>query len=62
MGGRLQAWATHPEQVAVKKLGRKSFYAEYHLQVCEVLRESLCDIGADEPLACPSRAANHPAS
>jgi hypothetical protein len=49
MGETLQAWAPHPEQVAVKKLGRKSFYAEYHLQVCEVLRESLFEIGADDP-------------
>lgn len=36
----LQAWATHPEHVPVKKLGRQKFYAEYHLQVCELVRES----------------------
>jgi heme-degrading monooxygenase HmoA len=36
----LRAWATHPEHVAVKKLGRQNFYAEYHLQVCELVRES----------------------
>ncbi len=36
----LRAWARHPEHVAVKKLGRESFYTEYHLQVCEVRRES----------------------
>jgi heme-degrading monooxygenase HmoA len=36
----LKAWATHPEHVAVKALGRESFYTEYHLQVCSVVRES----------------------
>jgi heme-degrading monooxygenase HmoA len=36
----LQAWATHPEHMAVKKLGRQNFYTEYHAQVCELVRES----------------------
>jgi heme-degrading monooxygenase HmoA len=36
----LRAWANHPEHVPVKQLGREKFYAEYHLQVCEVVRES----------------------
>ena len=36
----LRAWAQHPEHVPVKELGRQRFYAEYHLQVCEVMRES----------------------
>jgi heme-degrading monooxygenase HmoA len=36
----LRAWATHPEHVPVKKLGRQKFYTEYHLQVCELVRES----------------------
>jgi heme-degrading monooxygenase HmoA len=36
----LHAWATHPEHIAVKKIGRQKFYAEYHAQICEVLRES----------------------
>jgi heme-degrading monooxygenase HmoA len=36
----LHAWATHPEHVPVKQLGREKFYTEYHLQVCEVIRES----------------------
>jgi heme-degrading monooxygenase HmoA len=36
----LQAWAAHPEHVPVKMLGRQRFYAEYHLQVCELVRES----------------------
>lgn len=33
-------WALHAEHVAAKKRGRESFYAEYSLQVCEVVRES----------------------
>lgn len=36
----LRAWATHPEHLPVKRLGRQKFYAEYHLQVCELVRES----------------------
>lgn len=36
----LRAWAHHPEHVAVKQLGRQKFYSEYHLQVCQVVRES----------------------
>lgn len=33
-------WATNVEHVAAKKLGRESFYSEYSLQVCTVVRES----------------------
>jgi len=36
----LRAWATHPEHVPVQQLGRRKFYTEYHLQVCELVRES----------------------
>jgi heme-degrading monooxygenase HmoA len=36
----LRGWATHPEHVATKQLGRDKFYEEYWLQVCEVVRES----------------------
>jgi heme-degrading monooxygenase HmoA len=36
----LRAWANHPEHVPVKQLGREKFYTEYHLQVCELVRES----------------------
>jgi heme-degrading monooxygenase HmoA len=36
----LRAWAIHSQHVPVKKLGRQKFYTEYHLQVCELVRES----------------------
>jgi len=36
----LHAWATHPEHVPVQRLGRQKFYTQYHLQVCELVRES----------------------
>ncbi len=36
----LRAWATHPEHVLTKQLGRERFYADYHLQVCEVVRQT----------------------
>ena len=33
-----RAWAEHPDHRAAQKLGRKRFYAEYGIQICEVLR------------------------
>lgn len=36
----LRAWATHPEHIAAKKLGRDSFFTEYRVQVCSVERDS----------------------
>jgi heme-degrading monooxygenase HmoA len=35
-----RGWATHPDHVAAKRLGRAEFYSEYKLQVCELKRES----------------------
>jgi heme-degrading monooxygenase HmoA len=35
-----RAWATHPEHVEAKKLGRDRFYTEYKIQVCGLQRES----------------------
>ncbi|MCK6372890.1 MAG: antibiotic biosynthesis monooxygenase [Zoogloea sp.] len=35
-----QGWAQQIDHLAAKKEGRKSFYAEYHLQICQVVRES----------------------
>lgn len=36
----LHAWATHPEHVAAKQQGRASFYTEFKIQVCQVLRQN----------------------
>ena len=36
----LHAWATRSERVLVMELGRRKFYEDYRLQVCEVVRES----------------------
>ncbi|WP_136634445.1 antibiotic biosynthesis monooxygenase family protein [Pseudooceanicola onchidii] len=36
----LRDWARHADHIAIKKVGRDRFYADYHLQVCSVLRES----------------------
>jgi heme-degrading monooxygenase HmoA len=33
------AWHAHPEHRAVQELGRAEFFAAYHVQVCEALRE-----------------------
>ncbi len=35
-----RAWATNTEHVQAKIKGRGSFYAEYRLQVCTLVRES----------------------
>jgi heme-degrading monooxygenase HmoA len=35
-----RAWATHPEHVEAKKLGRDRFYLDYKIQVCTLTRES----------------------
>ncbi|MDE2362229.1 MAG: antibiotic biosynthesis monooxygenase [Hyphomicrobiales bacterium] len=35
-----RAWAQHPEHRAAQATGRRDFYSEYKLQVCEVKRES----------------------
>lgn len=34
----LQAWATHPEHVAAKRLGRERFYLSYDVMTCEPRR------------------------
>jgi heme-degrading monooxygenase HmoA len=34
-----RAWSAHPEHVEAKKKGRASFYLEYRIQVCSVLRD-----------------------
>lgn len=36
-----RAWRMHPEHVAAQKMGRQSFYAEFRLQICSVLRETV---------------------
>jgi len=36
----LRVWATHPEHVQAKRLGRDTFFAEYRVQVCELRRDS----------------------
>jgi heme-degrading monooxygenase HmoA len=36
----LEAWRQHPEHVQAQRLGRQRYYAEYHVQVCELVRDS----------------------
>lgn len=36
----LRAWATHPDHVQAKRLGRLKFFSEYRVQVCHVVRDS----------------------
>jgi len=36
----VRVWATHPEHVQAKRLGRDTFFAEYRVQVCELRRDS----------------------
>ena len=34
-----RAWAVHAAHLDAKRAGRERFYAEYGVQICEVLRE-----------------------
>jgi heme-degrading monooxygenase HmoA len=36
----VRAWATHPDHLQAKKKGRESFYSEYRIQICSVVRHS----------------------
>ena len=35
-----QAWARHPEHREAQRKGRDTFYEEYRIQICDVVRES----------------------
>jgi heme-degrading monooxygenase HmoA len=35
----MRAWRTHPEHIEAQRKARQVFYSEYHIQVCEVVRE-----------------------
>lgn len=36
----LAAWRDHPEHKAAQQRGRDEFFSEYHIQVCNPVRES----------------------
>jgi heme-degrading monooxygenase HmoA len=36
----LKAWKEHPEHVVAQQRGREEFFAEYHVQVCSLIREA----------------------
>jgi heme-degrading monooxygenase HmoA len=36
----MRAWRTNAAHVAAKKKGRQSYYSEYSVQICDVVRES----------------------
>jgi heme-degrading monooxygenase HmoA len=36
----MRAWRTHPEHIQAQRLARQRYYTEYHLQVCELVRDS----------------------
>jgi heme-degrading monooxygenase HmoA len=40
---QLRAWGEHPEHRKAQREGRERYYAAYHLQVCELARESRFD-------------------
>jgi len=37
---QVTAWREHPEHKAAQKRGREEFFADYHIQVCSLIRES----------------------
>jgi len=42
----LRAWREHADHREAQRLGRERYYGEYHLQVCEVVRESHKEAGS----------------
>lgn len=36
----MRAWRMHPEHRAAQKKGREIYYAEYRIQICNVVRDS----------------------
>ncbi len=34
----VDAWKAHPEHVAAQRRGREEFFADYHIQVCSLIR------------------------
>jgi heme-degrading monooxygenase HmoA len=36
----MRAWRMHPEHREVRKLARERYYSEFHVQICNVARES----------------------
>lgn len=36
----LRGWAAHPDHVRAKRSGRKKFFAEYSVQICNVIRDN----------------------
>ena len=34
----VDAWKAHPEHLVAQRRGREEFFADYHIQVCNVLR------------------------
>jgi heme-degrading monooxygenase HmoA len=42
----LRAWSVHPAHLQAKKLGRQQFFAEYRVQICNVVRDWQADTGS----------------
>ncbi|HKG00767.1 MAG TPA: antibiotic biosynthesis monooxygenase [Xanthobacteraceae bacterium] len=36
----MRAWRMHPEHREAQRKARETYYSEYHIQVCEVVREA----------------------
>jgi heme-degrading monooxygenase HmoA len=36
----MRAWRMHPEHRAAQRKAREVYYTEYHIQVCEVVRQN----------------------
>ncbi len=58
----LRGWSRHADHLDAKRNGRERFYAEYRVQVCEVLRASAfttpaeASVGTNEELSIAARA------
>ena len=37
--GAMRAWRMHPEHREAQRKAHETYYSEYHIQVCEIVRE-----------------------
>ena len=45
----LLAWRNHPEHAEVQRRGREAVFAEYHIQVCDTVRDYAFALAAPTP-------------
>jgi heme-degrading monooxygenase HmoA len=50
----LAAWRDHPEHRAAQQRGREEFFSEYHVQICQSMREYRFSAGNRQEVTIPA--------